>query len=91
MVGRSLQRAVGAAGELLPASAVDDDGRLQPAHLLSVPVQSGHLPPGLDRGDVVDVYVTADEASSSRRVLSDGGRCSTSATQGRGCAIPAPT
>ena len=70
VVGRSLQRAV-AAGELLPASAVGDDGRLQPAHLLSVPVQSGHLPPGLDRGDVVDVYVTADEASSSRRVLSD--------------------
>jgi SAF domain len=69
VVGRTLQRAV-VAGELLPAAAVPEDGQQQPGHLLSVAVQSGHLPPGLDRGDAVDVYVTTDDAASSRRVLS---------------------
>jgi hypothetical protein len=67
VVGRSLLRAV-AAGELLPASALDDDAQQAPAHLMAVPVQAGHLPPGVDRGDIVDVYVTPQDADA-RRVL----------------------
>ena len=56
-------------GELLPAGALGDDAQhAPPAHLMAVPVQSGHLPPGVDRGDLVDVYVTPHDAAA-RRVL----------------------
>jgi len=79
VAGRSLTRPV-AAGELLPRSALDAGAARSPGHLLSLPVQTAHYPPGLGRGDVVDVYVTARDLSataqdagstgSARRVLS---------------------
>jgi hypothetical protein len=56
-VGLVVGRAV-AAGELVPAAALADDAQAQPAHLVSVPVEVLHYPSGLDRGDVVDVYVS---------------------------------
>jgi hypothetical protein len=79
VIGRSLTRPV-AAGELLPRAALDAVATGSVGHLLSVPVQSAHFPSGLGRGDVVDVYVTARDASATapepgstrdaRRVLS---------------------
>ncbi|WP_138758678.1 SAF domain-containing protein [Modestobacter altitudinis] len=56
--GRVLGRAV-RAGELLPRSALEEaTGLVQ----LALPVQAGYVPPGLTRGQVVDVYAVADPA-----------------------------
>jgi hypothetical protein len=56
--GRVLGRAV-RAGELLPRSALEGaTGLVQ----LALPVQAGYVPPGLQRGQVVDVYAVADPA-----------------------------
>lgn len=59
--GRTLSRAV-RAGELLPRAALDE-----PADLvqLALPVQSGYVPPGLARGQLVDVYAVADPAAGA--------------------------
>ncbi|MGY1813468.1 SAF domain-containing protein [Blastococcus sp. SYSU D00820] len=59
--GRTLGRAV-RAGELLPRSALEE-----PAELVQValPVQAGYAPPGLARGQVVDVYAVADPAAGA--------------------------
>jgi hypothetical protein len=59
--GRTLARAV-RAGELLPRSALEN-----PAELVQValPVQAGYVPPGLERGQVVDVYALADPAAGA--------------------------
>ncbi|MGY1632364.1 SAF domain-containing protein [Geodermatophilus sp. SYSU D01186] len=56
--GRTLARAV-RAGELLPRASLEE-----PAELVQValPVQAGYVPPGLVRGQVVDVYAVADPA-----------------------------
>lgn len=62
--GRRLNRAV-RAGELVPRSALE-----QPAELVAValPVQAGFVPPGLARGQLVDVYAMADPAAGATRV-----------------------
>ncbi|SNS02196.1 Chaperone for flagella basal body P-ring formation [Geodermatophilus pulveris] len=59
--GRTLARAV-RVGELLPRTALE-----APAELvqLALPVQAGYVPPGLDRGLVVDVYAVADPAAGA--------------------------
>ncbi|MGY1682234.1 SAF domain-containing protein [Geodermatophilus sp. SYSU D01176] len=59
--GRTLARAV-RGGELLPRTALEE-----PADLvqLALPVQAGYVPPGLDRGEVVDVYAVADPAAGA--------------------------
>ncbi|MDK3256098.1 SAF domain-containing protein [Blastococcus capsensis] len=59
--GRTLARGV-RAGELLPRSALEE-----PADLvqLALPVQAGYVPPGLQRGQVVDVYAVADPAAGA--------------------------
>ncbi|MGY1821204.1 SAF domain-containing protein [Geodermatophilus sp. SYSU D00079] len=56
--GRTLARAVGA-GELVPRASLEE-----PAELVQValPVQAAYVPPGLVRGQVVDVYAVADPA-----------------------------
>lgn len=56
--GRTLARAV-SAGELIPGSALEE-----PAELVQIalPVQAGYVPPGLERGGLVDVYAVADSA-----------------------------
>src|SRR3954463_4831167 len=59
--GRTLARAV-RAGELLPRAALDQAAELVQ---LALPVQSGYVPPGLERGQVVDVYAVADPAAGA--------------------------
>jgi hypothetical protein len=54
--GWTLGRAV-RAGELLPRSALEEPSGL--VHL-ALPVQSGFVPPSLERGQLVDVYAVAD-------------------------------
>jgi hypothetical protein len=59
--GRTLARAV-RAGELLPRTALEEPAELVQ---LALPVQAGYVPPGLDRGQVVDVYAVADPAAGA--------------------------
>ena len=62
--GRVLARAVGA-GELLPRSVLEEPAdQVQ----LALPVQAGYVPPGLDRGQLVDVYAVADPATGAGQV-----------------------
>ncbi len=62
--GRTLARAV-REGELLPGSALEEvDDLVQ----LALPVQSGYVPPGLRRGQLVDVYAVADPAAGATAV-----------------------
>jgi hypothetical protein len=62
--GRTLGRAV-RAGELLPRAALDATTELVE---LALPVQSGYVPPGLERGQVVDVYAVAAPAAGATGV-----------------------
>src|SRR3954462_8667012 len=64
--GSPLSRAV-RAGELLPRAALDPTTELVQ---LALPVQSGYVPPGLERGQVVDVYAVADPAAGA--TVADG-------------------
>lgn len=65
--GRVLARAVGA-GELLPRSVLEEPAdQVQ----LALPVQAGYVPPGLDRGQRVDVYAVADPAAGPGPVAGD--------------------
>jgi hypothetical protein len=66
--GRTLARAV-RAGELLPRSALDEAAELVQ---MALPVQSGYVPPALERGQLVDVYAVADPAAGATGVA-DGG------------------
>ncbi|MBB3086086.1 SAF domain-containing protein [Geodermatophilus sabuli] len=54
--GRTLARAV-RAGELVPRASLEEPAELVQ---LALPVQAGYVPPGLVRGQVVDVYAVAD-------------------------------
>ena len=51
-----------AAGELLPASALDEAGPAPEHRLVSLPVAQHHYPGGLARGHRVDVYVVPEAA-----------------------------
>jgi hypothetical protein len=62
--GRTLSRAV-RAGELLPRSALDEAHELVQ---LALPVQSGYVPPGLTRGQLVDVYAVAGPVAGATGV-----------------------
>ncbi|TQN41559.1 SAF domain-containing protein [Blastococcus colisei] len=62
--GRTLGRAV-REGELLPRSALEESDDLVQ---LALPVQSGYVPPGLQRGQLVDVYAVADPAAGATAV-----------------------
>jgi len=62
--GRTLARAV-RDGELLPRTALEETGELVQ---LALPVQSGYVPPGLQRGQLVDVYAVADPAAGATAV-----------------------
>ena len=66
--GRTLARAV-RSGELLPRSVLED---VPPLVQLALPVQAGYVPPGLGRGQVVDVYAVADPAAGATG-RADGG------------------
>ena len=68
VAGRTLARDVGA-GELLPAAALADDAAAD-RRLVTVPVDPLHAPPGLARGERVDVYVTPKDGTSTAQ---DGG------------------
>jgi hypothetical protein len=65
-VGYVVNRVVGA-HELLPATALSPGTALADSRMVTVPVQAGHLPADLGRGDLVDVYVTP-RAASGREV-----------------------
>ena len=54
--GRTLARSV-RAGELVPRASLEEPAELVQ---LALPVQAGYVPPGLVRGQVVDVYAVAD-------------------------------
>jgi hypothetical protein len=62
--GRTLARAV-RDGELLPRTALEEAEELVQ---LALPVQSGYVPPGLVRGQLVDVYAVADPAAGATAV-----------------------
>jgi hypothetical protein len=62
--GRTLARAV-RHGELLPRTALEDADELVQ---LALPVQSGYVPPSLERGQLVDVYAVADPAAGATAV-----------------------
>jgi hypothetical protein len=62
--GRTLARAVHQ-GELVPRSALEAAAELVQ---LALPVQAGYVPPGLQRGQVVDVYAVADPAAGATGV-----------------------
>jgi hypothetical protein len=66
--GRTLARAV-RGGELLPRTALEEPPELVQ---LALPVQAGYVPPGLDRGRVVDVYAVADPAAGATGAGSGG-------------------
>jgi hypothetical protein len=63
VLGLVLLRDLGA-GELLPASAVGE-GRGGDRRLVTVPVDPLHAPPGLARGERVDVWITPPDAASA--------------------------
>jgi hypothetical protein len=65
--GWTLGRAV-RAGELLPRSALEESADL--VHL-ALPVQSGYVPPALQRGELVDVYAVADPAAGAAAAAGD--------------------
>lgn len=46
------------AGELLPATAVAKSDGLAMRRLVTVEVERHHFPPGIARGDLVDLYIT---------------------------------
>ncbi|MFN8156089.1 MAG: hypothetical protein U0R68_01615 [Candidatus Nanopelagicales bacterium] len=62
VVGQRLVRDVGA-GELLPSGAVTSSTS-GARRLVTVPVDALHAPPGLARGERVDVYVTPKDGAS---------------------------
>ena len=59
--GNVLARAV-RAGELLPRSALEEPvDQVQ----LALPVQAGYVPPGLAKGELIDVYAVSDPAAGA--------------------------
>lgn len=52
--------------ELVPADAVRRPGPQSARREVTVPVQAGHLPPDLQRGQQVDLYVTPDDKAVQR-------------------------
>jgi hypothetical protein len=62
--GWTLSRAV-RAGELVPRSALEEADELVQ---VALPVQAGFVPPGLERGQLVDVYAVADPAAGATGV-----------------------
>ena len=63
-IGYVVTRFVGA-GELLPAQAVAAGAVAADSRYVTVPVQPGHLPGDLARGDLVDVYLTRAAAAGA--------------------------
>jgi hypothetical protein len=64
-VGYVVTRFVGT-DELLPADAVATGAVAADSRYVTVPVQPGHLPSDLARGDLVDVYLTGPAAAGTR-------------------------
>jgi hypothetical protein len=62
LTGKVLARDVGA-GELVPAAALADSAT-DARRLVTVPVDPLHAPPGLARGERVDVYVSPKDGAS---------------------------
>lgn len=56
-VGYVVQRYVGA-GEFLPVRAIAAASTTAPDRMVTLPVQPGHLPPGVGPGALIDLYVS---------------------------------
>jgi hypothetical protein len=65
--GRTLAYAV-RKGELLPRTALEATEEVEELVQLALPVQSGYVPPGLARGQLVDVFAVADPAAGATTV-----------------------
>jgi len=65
--GRTLAYAV-RKGELLPRTALEEAKGVEELVQLALPVQSGYVPPGLARGQLVDVFAVADPAAGATTV-----------------------
>jgi Flp pilus assembly protein CpaB len=61
-LGYVLRRGMGA-GELLPRRALSEPTDDVDFREVTVPVEVGHLPPGLDTGTQVDVWITPERAA----------------------------
>ena len=86
-VGYVVTRVV-SAHELLPAAALTASSALADTRMVTVPVQAGHLPADLGRGDLVDVYVTP-KAATGRSVRHRRWSCPRSrSTAGKAAAAP---
>jgi hypothetical protein len=70
-VGYVVHRGV-SSGELLPVDALGAPGADVSRREVTVPVQVGHLPPDLTRGEQVDVYVTPDDKAARRTTPARG-------------------
>jgi hypothetical protein len=67
--GRALARPV-RRGELVPRSALDRPPALVE---LALPVQAGYVPPGLDRGRLIDVYALVGNAAGGQTAARGSG------------------
>lgn len=55
--------------ELLPVDALSAPGQQVPRREVAVPVLAGHLPPDLERGEQVDLYVTPEDKGRGPRLV----------------------
>lgn len=67
-IGYVLLRPVSGA-ELLPVDAVSAPGQVSDRREVAVPVLAGHVPGDLDRGQLVDLYVTPDDKRGRPRLV----------------------
>ena len=76
--GRSLSRPV-RKGELLPRTALEDPPSLVQ---MALPVQAGYVPPGLERGRLVDVYALESPSAGTATATGAAAGSATAATSG---------
>lgn len=70
-LGYVVVREIGAQ-ELIARTSLSQPGRDLPRREVTIPVAAGHLPPDLEHGDQVDLYVTPSDATARRTVAAKG-------------------
>ncbi len=71
LVGQVLERPI-ARGDLVPRSALLEDPEDVESRLVTVPVEGARFPPGLARGQQVDVWLTPESALERARAAAEG-------------------
>lgn len=71
LVGQVLERPI-ARGDLVPRSALLEDAQSVEARLVTVPVDGARFPPGLARGQQVDVWLTPESAQERAEATAQG-------------------